>query len=242
MYKGEYAVLDGQNRLQAIIRSAEAQNTWVALNVPEEAFKYVDQGATRTLSHVMDAAGYPDSGLLSGTALMLYKHTQGLSPVSMQASQLSSGSLFDWLEQNHTDLKNFWLSHERLVKKAAKNAHLPASGLLFLYYLWCDNDTPMATEFLAYLSDPFESSAPAKLVFSLMKRLDSLHMECMSRKAEGKAMRTDQEKSHKMRLLQFGWLALTQRLPNRITSDIGFNKVFNKWLRSVADNEPWRIV
>ena len=58
VHGGSYAALDGQHRLGGIVKSDKAQDTWVALDVPPEAFKYIDQGAPRTLSHVMTAAGW----------------------------------------------------------------------------------------------------------------------------------------------------------------------------------------
>lgn len=46
-------LIDGQHRLAAIIAANTSVRTWVAYNVPQEAFAAIDQGHTRTLGDVL---------------------------------------------------------------------------------------------------------------------------------------------------------------------------------------------
>lgn len=73
-------LVDGQHRLQAIIDSGTTVRTWVAYNVPQEAFHTIDQGHSRTLADVLarnDEANYVKLGAAIRWIKLLYSKNPG---------------------------------------------------------------------------------------------------------------------------------------------------------------------
>lgn len=147
---------DGQHRLSAIVKSGVGIDMWVARNVPEDAFKYIDQGANRTLTDVMTASDYPSPRILSVAGSNLWKYYQTGSPLRAPDAEnkLSAGNTLDWIEENVPDLKEFWIEEEAMLRKVKREGAGPESTMLYLLYRWVDLDPELARDFMTYLSDP----------------------------------------------------------------------------------------
>lgn len=82
--KGE--LLDGQHRCMAVIKAGVPVEMWVQLGVPEDAFKYIDNGKSRTAANVLHvknstavaALGRIVTAYLEGASTMAV-YTRGLS-------------------------------------------------------------------------------------------------------------------------------------------------------------------
>ena len=51
-------LIDGQNRLMAVVQAGRPIKTWVARNVDDEAFAVCDTGVTRTPADILNIAGH----------------------------------------------------------------------------------------------------------------------------------------------------------------------------------------
>src|SRR5688572_22688987 len=64
-------VIDGQHTLMAIIKNRKGIWLWVAYNVEEEAFKYLDTGKRRSIGDVLKIEKFPNAARLGATIRLL---------------------------------------------------------------------------------------------------------------------------------------------------------------------------
>ena len=239
-YKGAFVALDGQHRLKAIEMSGQAQDTWVAIGVPEDAFKYVDQGAPRTLSHVIGAAGWPNSSTMAATALMLKKQEAGLNPTtdSGSVSSLCSGSMFDWVCEKHSDLRLMWESYGQLIKKAATRCHVSEAGMTYMFYMMEKVDHDRSVLLFRFLAESYDTAAPSKVYQWMLKVLDDNNNKFASLRAQQMKVRSDAQRYLQMQTIRFSWLCDLGAASNPKTQ-AGFMKTYNKWMKDVGSTQPW---
>lgn len=59
-------LLDGQHRLMAVVSADMAVKMRITYNLPDDVFRYIDQGKKRSAQDVLHIAGVPNSSLIAG--------------------------------------------------------------------------------------------------------------------------------------------------------------------------------
>ena len=234
VHGGSYAALDGQHRLGGIVKSGKAQDTWVALDVPPEAFKYIDQGAPRTLSHVMTAAGWEKASILSAVARMLFDQSRGRSPINSNPTQIASGTQFDWLIEHHNDLLDMSRTYGKVIASAAKNFHIQEAVLNFMFYHWEKEDHAAAIKVIVSMAED-----KAVGVFDLAYRvMNGNHVEMLGHKQSGMAVRAEKQRFIQAMAMRFAWESSRGRAGTP-TCKSGFKKCQTAWQAAVIDQRAW---
>lgn len=237
-WRGGYAVLDGQHRLDGIIKSGEEQNCWVAIDVPESAFKYVDQGAVRGLSHVIAAAGWSSPAVMAQTGRMLYDMDRGVNPLQNKGTGQASGTLFDVIAENYGGIVNLWDKYGTEVNKAAKACFTAKAVVLFSFYVWEREDHDKAVAALTYLANHTDIDPPNNVYKFARERMVENNTHFTNQKHLGTAVRTEVQKFQQAMVLRYAWNSDCGRGGNP-TAQMGFNRAFNKWLKDAADVSSW---
>lgn len=242
VHGGGYAALDGQHRLGGIVKSDKAQDTWVALDVPPEAFKYIDQGAQRTLTHVMTAAGWINTNILSAVGRKLYDQSKGRCPMNGSPTQIASGTQFDWIIENHSDLLDIWRTYGKTIatskSSASKAFKIQDAALTFMFYHWEKEDHDRAIHVITNMAcDLPKFTNP---IYDLAFRAMNQNNDVMrGQKDAGMAVRSEKQNYLQAMTIRFAWECDSGRAKCKATTVDGFRKALKKWLVSVADQSAW---
>jgi hypothetical protein len=97
------SLIDGQHRLQAIIRSGVTIRCVVVRNLPRDIFDVLDTGRSRQAGDVLSGYGYPNVYLLAAAARYLYFYERKIVPavVTVPNSDILA------VCQRHSDLSAF---------------------------------------------------------------------------------------------------------------------------------------
>ncbi len=179
---GHECCLNGQHRLKAIVDSGMPLNTLVLRNVPAEAFKHVDQGAERTLKHVMDAAKFRNAQDMQTTVKNLWKFDMTGNPLENPPYEdmLSPGNLFDWAMDKHGYLEGWYESWKGDIRKAAKANRVPPGTLAYMFLQWQDCDRDRAKAWIEYLTDPSMKAAPSCVLAKARDHYVELKLEAQA--------------------------------------------------------------
>jgi hypothetical protein len=239
-YKGQEVVLDGQHRLAAIIHSGKPQDMYVARNVPQSAFAYIDQGNTRTLKDVMDCDGWADTPTVSAIGRYLWVYSETGSPFGSVSSErnLSAGSLYDWVCEYQPSLREQWATYGPLIKAAQKGLRVSPAVLGFLFVRLNTLDTLLCHDVFKYFSDPYTEKAPSNGFMFAVKQIQEMLLDIANMKARGMAVRSDEHRDRStLHILSAWYMHLEGKKP---TSDAGYKKIFNKLLQQESD--LWSIL
>lgn len=97
---GEVHLLDGQNRLLAVVASNTVQPFMVFFNMPIEVQAVVDSGNARTIADTLHMAGQRRAGQLAATARILFGISLGPDAVFSTRSLPSNTEIIDMLHNN----------------------------------------------------------------------------------------------------------------------------------------------
>lgn len=113
-------LFDGQHRLQACALADKPFKTYVAYGISDEdAFATVDVGKTRSHGDIFGIAGYPDSNVSSGAALLVYQFKNNLISMSGDASRrMKRGSAKFLAKLDKLPVKAVHVTKEELLKFA----------------------------------------------------------------------------------------------------------------------------
>jgi hypothetical protein len=241
-YKGGVAVLDGQNRLKAVVKAGVNMDFWFAFNVPESAFKHIDQGVPRSLNHVMQSAGWPSATILSATGRFLYSHTSGNVTAGLlnKGVNVSPGTLFDSLADKYPDLRSLWITYGKVISRAAKRCHITPAALYYFFYMAEKIDHDQAVSLIAYLADSYDTKAPDRVYRLMVGRLDQNNADFQKAKDLGREIRAELKTADQYQVIRFAWLCKTTGIATPTTL-AGFNKTHNKWVSNGGDVVPWNL-
>lgn len=160
-------LIDGQHRLQAIIKSGVTIFTQVVYGCEERAQVTKDVGRTKKAKGVMVVEGLPPwEACVAGTAL----HT-----IINQANGLPLSS---HVRRNNREIQNFYLEFPAVKASVTAVSELPRRGLiithskaLVLHYLFAQKDVASADEFMQrlFLGDSLARSSP---IYQLRQKLN----------------------------------------------------------------------
>jgi hypothetical protein len=235
-HNGCEVVLDGQHRLSAIIASDKPQDMFVARNVPADAFKYIDQGNSRTLKDVMDCDGWVDSTTMSSIGRYLWVYSESGSPFGQvrDEKKLSAGSLYDWVCEYEPSIREAWNQYSPLIKDAKKGIKMSEAVMGFLFLKLNRVDPLLCHEVFAFFKDPMVSDSCPSINFKLAaKEIQELQFELKSLKARGMSTRSDEHRDLSTMYILFAWVSTVEGRKFKTTT--GFRKAFNKYSETGAN-------
>lgn len=245
-YKGTPdVVLDGQHRLHAVVESGIDLVSFVAHNVPPEAFKYIDVGAPRTLSHMLTSNGWENPQVLAVVTGLLYRFEKSGDPIGGCALQ-SPGAMLDWLIAHHGEIADVYADHKKAINAGAKRLYVQPADLLFFFYLWRKSNPTDAYALLSYFADS-KAAPPAPIYPHLLARLREGHTQMQDRKAAGLQVRTEVAKRMSMLQICFAWRVACGAESYKVNSSAGYARTFSNWLDKhdwlrPAESGPWVVV
>jgi hypothetical protein len=96
-------LLDGQHRLEAVVRSGVTIRTWVARGVDSEAFPMIDTGRSRQGGDVLSAHGYHNVFLTASSARLIYHFEH--KNARLEGAVTNNAIL--WVVKRHDQLPDF---------------------------------------------------------------------------------------------------------------------------------------
>jgi hypothetical protein len=140
-------LLDGQNRLRAIVLAGRPAIETIVRNVPEEAFMTIDDGKRKTAADVLHCNGFSNPRELGAAIrfLKLYEDGKIANPVAVS---LSNAKIVEIIRRNPTLTKS--LEHIKIYKVSKI---LSAGIAIGCHYLFSRQDEFHADQFFARLGD-----------------------------------------------------------------------------------------
>ena len=92
-------LIDGQNRLMAVVQAGRPIKTWVARNVDDEAFAVCDTGVTRTPADILNIAGHKHAHVKSTAVKIVRFYMDRKTDIS---TRMSTQKMLDFVD---SDLK-----------------------------------------------------------------------------------------------------------------------------------------
>lgn len=156
-------LLDGQHRLEAIVRSGVTVQSFVARSVDSDAFPVLDTGRTRMGSDVLSAHGYRNVFITASTARMVWFFERKMASLN---ETITNSAVLN-LCKRHPELPSF-ISDVHCYR-FAKTSGVVAS----LYWVWL-SDRTKGDEFLAQFLKGIELKV-TNPVYVLRERLINDH-------------------------------------------------------------------
>lgn len=139
-------LIDGQHRLQAIIKSGKTIQTLVIYDLPEDVFDTIDIGKVRSGANTLEAAGEKNSTTVACALRMLKAILTG-NPDSKD--KVTNVEIMQGLGQ-HPDIRR---SAQVVMSKQVARVLGRVSILTALHYLFAKKDSMLADLFVAALDD-----------------------------------------------------------------------------------------
>lgn len=160
------ALLDGQHRLNAIIKANVASEFLVVTGVPLESFKVMDTGKSRSASDVLSIKGYEHYSTIAAAAKFLIYHNAGNNSdgsATGGTNKISNSSILEFVEKT-PEITELAPEATKLYKAFAKIT--PSSHILSYRYLFNQKDSVKSKEFWYQVCYGLglEASSPTKLL------------------------------------------------------------------------------
>jgi hypothetical protein len=141
------SLLDGQNRLTAVVRAETPIHSVVIYGLPNKAQDTMDQGVKRTVADVLSLNGYANSTVLASTVALLARYESGEARKDRHV--LTSPEAEDYI-LNHPSVTQ--AAHAAAVyRKGIPEMLAPVIGAS--YYLFSEIDPAAATEFFESMAN-----------------------------------------------------------------------------------------
>jgi hypothetical protein len=137
-------LLDGQHRLEAVVRGGVPIPMLVVYGVPPEAFATLNTGKTRSLADVLAIGNEPDHRTLAGALRFLHRDLQGKLGARVQSGERASNALLAALLADHAGLRK---SVAFATEKCVRGLNPPAMWA-FLHYRFSARHPERAERFL----------------------------------------------------------------------------------------------
>ncbi|MDJ0905392.1 MAG: hypothetical protein QNI96_05190 [Woeseiaceae bacterium] len=179
---GQEVLIDGQHRLEAVIRAKRSQSFWVTRGVPLKAFRYLDQGKAREVKDILfieDERWRDNTVALAVAGRMLWKRAITGDPTKKPKSDLneSEGNIADAIRENWPDLPDVFAEYKDRLNAAQHNRCGAKSLFLYLLYEWRKVDVTLTQKVADYIGDRYETPAPARYFAWAMQYVDGVRNE-----------------------------------------------------------------
>lgn len=92
------AILDGQHRLNAVIKSGISQQFLIISGITQDAFKVMDTGRLRNAGDVLGIKGYENPGNIAATTRLIMTHLNGINGRARTDVKLSNTDILNFVE------------------------------------------------------------------------------------------------------------------------------------------------
>ena len=199
MYNEKGQLIDGQHRLHALVKYGKPLRFWVAHKVPQELFKYLNQGKSRTGFDSLTSAGYKNASTLAPVVRMIFVLT---NQFFKRKQRISNDEILETLEELY-DLPEYVDSMRELISKSGYKKLYPISLSCALYYIWGKE----SWDFWANFYTGLNLSADDPITAFRNRMLESMNSTTMKFNQEAK-----------IRLASKAWLYYTKNKKiNRLT-------------------------
>jgi hypothetical protein len=159
-------LLDGQHRLNAIIKSGKEQQFLIVTGIESSAFKVMDTGKNRNSSDVFKIQGIDYGSQVSVTTRLVYNIKQGTNAVS---TKVSNSELLEYFESNESILDCVKQS-EKLYKEFGRI--LSWTHIAAFMYLFSEKSVTESEDFFNKLCTGLDLSINSP-IYVLRKKLMS---------------------------------------------------------------------
>jgi len=158
-------LLDGQHRLQAIVKYGKPVEMFVAEGLDDSVFAVLDTGKNRSASDILSISGFSNSNQLAGCVRAILLYQQGYYSDQGSAgrtSRATNANILKWAEKNpeiHEMIK-FCYDIYRNFK------YIPLAPLTMLYYIMSKKNQEQADAFFGKYGSGIDlsESSPIRLL------------------------------------------------------------------------------
>lgn len=145
IFSEDGVLLNGQHRLIACINTGESFRTLVVFGISRDAFKFMDRGLKRNVSHVFAIEGIPNATLMAACVSWLDR-IHNSNGFNRGAARRPENEQFIDIYDDHKDLQNSaWVSNK--ISKEGEKLVSPAL-MTTLHYLFAKKDREEADNFM----------------------------------------------------------------------------------------------
>jgi len=154
---GKQILIDGQHRLEAVIKAGKAQSFWAVFDVPYAAFRHFDQGNSRDVKDILYIEDQGNKGGwqtytsdLARTGRYLWRRGLTGDPLTNPEAGLreSEGNIADAIRASFNDLPATREKYHDAALRYRQTGNGPYSAVVFLLYEWTKID-PKLTDIVA---------------------------------------------------------------------------------------------
>ena len=160
-------LIDGQHRLNAIVKSQTSQNILIVTGLKKESFKVMDTGKNRNAADVLSINGESYYCEISCCARFIIKFKNNHSLGGNRLSSTSNTSIINWLDENRNIVENIRTADK--LKKQFSGV-LSKTYIASLLYLFSEKDVTVAEIFMRKLCTGLDLSDKDP-IFALRKAL-----------------------------------------------------------------------
>lgn len=164
-------LVDGQHRLQAVVRLGKPVSFRIEHGVPPEFAEVIDTGMKRSLSHTLQMRGFANSSTLAAALKMVHVYSldKRFKMHALRKDPQTNLSLRIFLEKRVPDLPESVRKMQRLAGKMARL--FPVSLAATLHYLFSKEDVEAADYFFETLAKGASDLGEGDPVFALREQL-----------------------------------------------------------------------
>lgn len=193
-------LLDGQHRLEAIVKSGKSIQTHIVRDLPPEVYDTIDTGAARKPRDTLSVDGEANATILAVACRLLYMHEQ-LGSVNVQSKMVNLITTRDIVEtlSRHPGMRQ---SVSAICGNKGLRPYISAQPAAFLHYVFRQIDQTQADLFFDYFGKGANLDAESPLLH-LRNRL-------LTMKADNRAYRAE-----KIALIIKAWNLYRKKRPTR---------------------------
>lgn len=169
------ALIDGQHRLHAIIKSGTSQQILVLRGLSTETFITMDSGRKRTVADVLSINGYKNATKLAGSIQAVHNLRVGKNPhlLMKEGSHLNKQDCLDFVADNPALVNS---CHYTCGKWIKAQVLISPSYAAALHFLFAEKDENMAAVFFNKLCTGLDLTENSPIYFLREKLIANMGM------------------------------------------------------------------
>lgn len=191
-------VLDGQHTLNAIRKTRVGMWLFIAYNVPDKVFPYLDNGKRRTIGDFLKMKKFPNAVTLGATIRLIIRYQHGRVPSKGHGNDnrmiVSNSTILDFADAHRTALIDFVVDAHHTH---ASFFYVVPSNIAFLSFIFTAKHKALCNEFFDCFATGVDSEG---------EKLDKTHPIAVVR---AKIMQDEREKKYsrvdKLALIIYAW-------------------------------------
>lgn len=140
---GDGWVIDGQHRLQAVVRSGKTIKSYVAHGVPDTMFDTIDTGRPRSGADTLAARGLKFGYIMTGAVRLLLGEQAGKPPASWITHKVSNRELLGFVADNPLIVES--------AQRGAGSRIIAGTVMAYFHFRLSAVDSEAAEQFIADL-------------------------------------------------------------------------------------------